>query len=103
MATSSDESRVSFRPGNPEVCPYCGVRPSGVGMDVYSDDHIFMEAIGGRKTIRVCKKCNDRCGFTFEAQNLKETIIRLSILLAKEGVPIALKDAKWKNAVSTPD
>ncbi len=34
---------------------------------------------------------------------LKETIIRLSILLAQAGVPIAKKGLKWKNAVSTPD
>jgi len=72
-------------------------------MDVYSDDHIFMDAIGGKKTVRVCKRCNDRCGGTFEARNLKETITRLSILLAKAGVPIAKKGLKWKNAVSTPD
>jgi hypothetical protein len=62
-----------------------------------------MDAIGGRKTVRVCKRCNDSCGGTFEAPNLKETIIRLSILLAKAGVPIAKKGLKWKNAVSTPD
>jgi hypothetical protein len=62
-----------------------------------------MEAIGGKKTVRVCKRCNDRCGGTFEAKNLKETIIRLSILLARAGVPIAKKGLKWRNAVSTPD
>ena len=62
-----------------------------------------MDAIGGKKTVRVCKRCNDRCGGTFEARNLTETIIRLSILLAKAGVPIAKKGLKWKNAVSTPD
>jgi hypothetical protein len=72
-------------------------------MDVYSDDHIFMEAIGGKKTVRVCKRCNDRCGGTFEVRNLKETITRLSILLAKAGVPMAKKGLKWKNAVLTPD
>jgi hypothetical protein len=90
-------------PDDPEVCPYCGRRPTGVGVDVYSDDHIFMDAMGGKKTVRVCKRCNDRCGRTFEARNLKETIIRLSILLARAGVPIAKKGLKWKNAVSTPD
>ncbi len=103
MEISSEESRCPFRPGDPEVCPYCGRRPTGVEPDVYSDDHIFMEAIGGRKTVRVCKRCNDRCGGTFEAQNLNETIIRLSVMLAKVGVPIAKKGLKWKNAVSAPD
>ena len=72
-------------------------------MDVYSDDHIFMDALGGKKTVRVCKRCNDRCGGTFEARNLKETIIRLSILLAKVGVAIAKKGLKRENAVLTPD
>ena len=36
-------------------------------------------------------------------RNLKETIIRLSVLLARACVPIAKKGLKWKNAVSTPD
>ena len=103
MGMPCEESRSPSRPDDPEVCPYCGRRPTGVGADVYSDDHIFMDAIGGKKTVRVCKGCNDRCGRTFEAQNLKETIIRLSILLAKAGVPIAKKGLKWKNAVSAPD
>jgi HNH endonuclease len=103
LGISSEESRSPLSPDDPEVCPYCGRRPTGVGADVYSDDHIFMDAIGGRKTVRVCKRCNDRCGGTFEARNLKETIIRLSILLAKAGVPIAKKGLKWKNAASTPD
>jgi hypothetical protein len=99
----SDDSRSVFRPGDPKVCPYCGRRPAGVGTDVYSDDHIFMDAIGGKKTVRACKRCNDHCGRTFEAQNLKDTIIRLSILLAQAGVGIAKKGLKWKNAVSTLD
>jgi hypothetical protein len=92
-----------LRSDDPEVCPYCDRRPTGVRVDVYSDDHIFMDAIGGKKTVRVCKRCNDCCGGTFEAQNLKETIIRLSILLAQAGVPVAKKGLKWKNAVSAPD
>ena len=62
-----------------------------------------MEAIGGKKTIRVCKRCNDRYGGTFEARNLNDTMIRLSIMLASVGVPIAKKGLKWKNAVSRPN
>jgi hypothetical protein len=103
LGIPSEQSRSPLRPGDPEVCPYCGRRPTGVGVDVYSDDHVFMEAMGGRKTVRVCKRCNDRCGATFEARNLEQTVIRLSILLAKADVPIAKKGLKWKNAVSTPD
>lgn len=103
MGISSEDSRSSLYPNDPEVCPYCGHRPTGLGVDVYSDDHIFMAAIGGKKTVRVCKGCNDRCGGTFEAQNLEETIIRLSILLAMAGVPIAKKGLKWRNACSTAD
>ncbi len=99
----AEESRSPLHSDDPEVCPYCGRRPTGAGADVYSDDHIFMDAIGGKKTVRVYKRCNDRCGGTFEVRNLKETIIRLSILLARVGVPIAKKGLKWKNAVSTPD
>ena len=103
MVISAEDMQCRLRADDPKVCPFCAIRPSGIGADIYSDDHIFMDAIGGKKTIRDCKKCNDRFGGTFEAQNLKETIIRLSILLAKVGVPIAKKGMKWKNAVSRPD
>ena len=103
MDIPPERSRFLLSPDDPEVCPYCGCRPTGVWTDVYSDDHIFMEAIGGRKTIRVCKGCNDRCGGIFEAWNLRQTIIRLSILLADAGVPISKKGLIWRNAVSTPD
>lgn len=103
MANFAEDLRSGFRADDPKVCPFCAIRPSGIGADVYSNDHIFMDAIGGKKTIRACKKCNDRFGRTFEVQNLKETITRLSILLANAGVPIAKKGMIWKNAVSTPD
>jgi len=56
LGISSEESRSPLRPDDPEVCPYCGHRPTGVGVDVYSDDHIFMDAIGGRKTVRVMSR-----------------------------------------------
>ncbi|MFY9949174.1 MAG: HNH endonuclease [Candidatus Sulfotelmatobacter sp.] len=98
-----DDSISHLRDEDPKVCPYCGRRPTGVGTDVYSDDHVFMDAIGGKKTVRACKRCNDHFGGTFEAQNLKDTIIRISILLAQAGVAIAKKGLKWKNAVSTPE
>ncbi len=52
------------------------------------------------------KRCASASGATTvagEHSNLKETIIRLSILLAQAGVRIAKKGLKWKNAVSTAD
>jgi hypothetical protein len=88
---------------DPEVCPYCQRRPTGAGQDVYSDDHIFPESMGGKKTIRAGKSCNDKFGHTFEAQNVEETIIPLSMMLGRAGVPIALQNVKWKNAIKTPD
>ena len=27
-----------------------------------SDDHVFIDAIDGRKTVRACKRCNDHLG-----------------------------------------
>ena len=102
MGISSEESRSPCVRTIRRSVRIAVRRPTGVGVDVYSDDHIFMDAIGGRKTVRVCKPCNDRCGGTFEARNLKETIIRFSILLAKADVPVAKKGLKWKNAVSRP-
>ena len=87
-----DDSISHLRDEDPKVCPYCGRRPTGVGTDVYSDDHVFMDAIGGKKTVRACKRCNDHFGGTFEAQNLKDTIIRISILLAQAGVAMASRN-----------
>jgi hypothetical protein len=88
---------------DPEVCPYCGRRPTGIAQDVYTDDHVFAESIGGRKTIRACKSCNDTFGHSFEAKNLHDTIIPLSMMLGRVGVPIALQDMKWKKELRTAD
>ncbi|HSS99118.1 MAG TPA: HNH endonuclease [Terriglobales bacterium] len=86
----------------PDICPYCTKRPTGGGQDVYSDDHIFSESIGGKKTIRACKKCNDTFGHTFEARNFNQTIIPLRMMLGRAGLQVEPRDTKWKKALKTP-
>jgi hypothetical protein len=101
LVISSEPSVGPFRPGDPKVCPYCGRCPSGIGVDVYTDDHIFLEAIGGRRTIRACKPCNDRFGYSFEAETIQHTLHPLLILLGDGGVPVLDPGAKWKYAFVT--
>lgn len=67
-------------------------------MDIYTDDHIFFEAIGGRRTIRACKGCNDRFGHSFEAQTIQNNLHPLLVLLGDGGVSVLDPGAKWKNA-----
>jgi HNH endonuclease len=88
---------------DPEVCPYCERRPTGADQDVYSDDHIFPESMGGKRTIRACKSCNDTFGHSFEVQNLDQTIIPLSVMLGRAGVSIVQQDIRWRRVFTTPD
>jgi HNH endonuclease len=83
--------------GDPKVCPYCGRCPTGVGEDIYTDDHIFLDSIGGRRTIRACKRCNDVFGHTFEVHTLELALRPLLVLLWDVGVPV-IDRGKWKNA-----
>ena len=95
---------LDLRDEDPKVCPYCGRRPPPASARMSTRMIMFSWTRSvERKTVRACKRCNDHFGGTFEAQNLKDTIIRISILLAQAGVAIAKKGLKWKNAVSTPE
>jgi HNH endonuclease len=56
------------------LCPYCSVRVRD------SDDHVFPAFLGGKKTIRACKPCNDLFGHEFEgpvSNDLAPTVITL--------------------------
>ncbi len=46
-----------------ELCPY-----SQPTYTEFTDDHIFPQYLGGRRTIRVCKQCNNVFGHTFEGR-----------------------------------
>jgi hypothetical protein len=74
------------------LCPYCNERECG------SDDHIFAEAIGGRRTIRACKPCNDLFGYSFEGSAVATFLHPLLMQLRMAGVPVIDTGARWKRA-----
>jgi hypothetical protein len=86
----------------PEIlCPYCCKLYSDealIDQDRGSDDHIFLDAIGGKRTIRACKGCNDVFGNSFEAHTVARNLHPLLLLLADAGVPIVDPGAHWKRA-----
>lgn len=50
-------------------CPYCA-RPLDADGVEDSEEHVFVEALGGRATIRACQDCNSRIGHTIEGKLL---------------------------------
>jgi len=78
-------------------CPYCYQR------ECSSDDHIFLEAIGGKRTIRACKPCNDLFGHSFEGSAVANFFFPLLVTLRMAGVPVLDTGAKWRRAHVTED
>lgn len=79
------------------ICPYCAQ------LECDSDDHIFLQAIGGRRTIPACRTCNSAFGRTFEAQAVSTILHPLLVQLAGVGVPLVATTAKWKRATTGAD
>lgn len=82
-------------------CPYCCKPYSDealIDQDKGSGDHIFLDAIGGKRTIRSCKGCNDVFGHSFEAHTVARALHPLLLLLTDAGVPIVDPGAHWKRA-----
>lgn len=75
-----------------EVCPYCLVRPTD------SDDHIFLRALGGHRTVPSCKSCNDRFGHTFEGRAISRFLHPILVQLGGIGVPVLDPGATWRSA-----
>lgn len=65
-------------PQNPPLCALC-LQP--ISDDTDSDEHIFPNSIGGRRTVRsfICKTCNNSKGHTWDA-DLAKQFNALSIL-----------------------
>jgi HNH endonuclease len=72
------------------LCCYCNSR------ECTSDDHIFPQFMGGKKTVRACKPCNDRFGHTFEA-TVSSTLAPLVIKFREAGI-ISPRRVVWKRA-----
>jgi hypothetical protein len=50
-----------------DVCPYCGL-----GAEDWTNEHVFVESLGGRLIIKVCRRCNSTIGHDIEGRLLKE-------------------------------
>jgi hypothetical protein len=82
---------------NRERCPYCNTPKL-----TFTDDHIFPQFLGGRRTIRVCRDCNNTFGHTFEggaARHLK----RLQVFISSFGLDLTKVPGAWPSALTIGD
>jgi hypothetical protein len=76
-----------------EVCPY-----SDPPFREFTDDHIFPEFLGGRRSIRVCRDCNSRFGHSFEAKGATQ-LKRLQVFISHFGLNLTRTSATWPSAL----
>ena len=88
-------SMVSFadsdQPG--EVCPY-----SDPPFGEFTDDHIFPQFLGGRRSIRVCRDCNSYFGHSFEG-NASRQLKRMQVFISHFGLDLSRAPASWPSAL----
>jgi HNH endonuclease len=80
-----------------EVCPY-----SDPPFAEFTDDHIFPDFLGGRRTIRVCRDCNSRFGHSFEAESAKQ-VKQLQVFISHFGLDLTRSAATWPSALVIGD
>src|SRR5450759_3387077 len=80
-------------PSQNERCPY-----SEPPYAELTDDHIFPQFLGGRRTIRVCKQCNNLFGHTFEGRASKQ-LKRLQVFISHFGLDLTKAPAIWPAAL----
>jgi hypothetical protein len=85
--------RSAFYPREMETCPY-SQPPYGE----FTDDHIFPQFLGGRRTIRVCKQCNNTFGHTFEGRASNQ-LKRLQVFISDFGLDLTRTAATWPAAI----
>ncbi|HEY4365125.1 MAG TPA: HNH endonuclease [Bryobacteraceae bacterium] len=80
-----------------DTCPY-SAPPYGA----FSDDHIFPLFLGGRKTVRICKPCNDVFGHSFEGR-CSNQLKRLQVFISHFGLDLTRTGATWPAALTIGD
>jgi HNH endonuclease len=80
-----------------ETCPY-SKPPYGE----FTDDHIFSLFLGGRRTIRVCRQCNNIFGHTFEGRASNQ-LKRLQVFISQLGLDLTRTLATWPAALEIGD
>jgi hypothetical protein len=88
MKTENDE---------PVCCPYCD-NPS----PTFTEDHVFPQFLGGRRTIRVCRDCNNTFGHTFEGSAAKH-LKRLQVFISSFGLDLTRVPGAWPSALTIGD
>jgi hypothetical protein len=81
----------------PGRCPYCHTPSSP-----FTDDHIFPQFLGGRRTIRVCEECNNTFGHTFEGASAKQ-LGRLQVFISHFGLDLTKAPGSWPTALTIND
>ena len=76
-----------------EECPY-----SDLPFGEFTNDHIFPESLGGRRTIRVCRNCNSKFGHLFEAVAAKQ-LKRMQVFVSHFGLDLSRTPASWPSAL----
>jgi hypothetical protein len=84
---------MSVKPIDDEQCPYCG------NSTEITDDHIFPQFLGGRRVIRVCGKCNNTFGHTFEGKASAQ-LARLQVFISHFGLNLSRNNAVWSSALT---
>jgi hypothetical protein len=75
-----------------EVCPY-----SDPPFGEFTDDHVFPDFLGGRRTIRVCRDCNSRFGHSFEAKAASQ-LKQLQVFISHFGLDLSKTPGIWPSA-----
>lgn len=76
-----------------EVCPFSDPPYAG-----FTDDHVFPQFLGGRRSVRVCADCNSRFGHSFEAGAAKQ-LKRLQVFISHFGFDLSRSPATWPSAL----
>jgi hypothetical protein len=80
-----------------EVCPY-----SDPPFGEFTDDHVFPQFLGGRRSIRVCRDCNNLFGHSFEA-NAARQLKRMQVFISHFGLDLTRAPATWPSALVIDD
>lgn len=91
----SEETRTEK--ARDEQCPFCSPPYTK-----FTDDHIFPQFLGGRRTIRVCKECNSTFGHSFEAR-ASQQLKRLQVFISHFGLDLSFNPAVWPSSLAIDD
>ncbi len=80
-----------------EACPY-----SDPPFGEFTDDHVFPQFLGGRRSIRVCRNCNSRFGHSFEGRAARQ-LKRMQVFISHLGLDLTKAPATWPAALVIDD